>query len=55
MLCTAHCGVSPVVSVRASAVYPPQIIGFPTTVQGVYTLSILLQTTYGPIRLAVNL
>ena len=53
MLCTVHCGV--IVPVCASAVYPPQIIGFPTTVQGVYTLSIVLQITYGPIRLAVNL
>jgi len=36
-------------------VYPAQIIGFPTSVQGIYTLSIQLQTTYGPIRFVVNL
>ena len=47
-------GASPVCICVYSAVYPPQISGFPTTMQGVYFLSIQLQSTYGPIRLVVN-
>ena len=51
---TVYSGASPVCICEYSAVNPPQISGFPTTVQGIYILSIQLQTTYGPIRLVVN-
>jgi len=51
---TVCSGASSVCICVYSAVYPPQISGFPTTVQGVYFLSIQLQTAYGPIRLVVN-